>query len=437
MIWAPTPGAIINAIRTLARSVKSLALPTGIGDDHPGDGVEPVAVMPDLHVLPGIWSAHVGYGMLLDRLRAGLGLTTASRGQERVPNLLPVPYDWRLSNRYNGRRLKTIVEPALEQWRGQGPAFADARLIFVCHSMGGLVARWYVEREGGAEHTRKIITIGTPHRGAVRSLQQLVNGVERRLGPIGIDLTQLARTLPAMYQLLPEYAAIESNRGLVKTIECTVPELAAGMVADGMRFYDELNEERTIAYDLHPVVGFGQPTGTTARISGPSVEMLDAIEGEDEGGDATVPRLSATPKALAPDHPSVVPVAEQHGALQSNSAVLDVLHGVLTASPVVRRAPAPIKVRVAIDDLVIAGEPTPIVARPLEDERVALRVDAIDERGATAATITLRPVGGFRGILPGLQPGLHRVMVRGVGTVASQVSPVTRPVLAWDPRDTT
>ena len=27
--------------------------------------------------------------------------------------ILPVPYDWRLSNRYNGKRLVEIVEPVL------------------------------------------------------------------------------------------------------------------------------------------------------------------------------------------------------------------------------------------------------------------------------------------------------------------------------------
>lgn len=53
MVWALTPGAIVDGIRTFGRSVKSLALPGGIGDEHPEDGVEPVSVMPDLHALPG------------------------------------------------------------------------------------------------------------------------------------------------------------------------------------------------------------------------------------------------------------------------------------------------------------------------------------------------------------------------------------------------
>jgi pimeloyl-ACP methyl ester carboxylesterase len=433
MIWAPTPGAIVDGIRTFGGSLRSLALPEGIGDQHPGDGVQPVAVMPDLHVLPGIWTAHIGYGRLLSTLRDRLGLVDSGGDRETAANLLAVPYDWRLSNRCNGRRLKTIVEPALERWRELGSVYEDAKLVFLCHSMGGLVARWYVEREGGADITRKVITLGTPHRGAVRSLEQLVNGVHRRIGPIGLDLTRFARTLPSMYQLLPEYACIEAGGALVKTTERTIPELEAELVADGMRFHDELDEAKATGYDLHPIVGFGQPTGTTARIDGTRIELLDTIEGEDDPGDSTVPRLSAAPKAMRPDDPSIVPFAEQHGALQSNSAVLDFLRGVLTAKRIVRRAGAQIELGVAIDDVALAGEPVPLVARPLGGERVALRVDAIDERGTKAVTIELRPVASFRGTLPGLRPGLYRVVVGGAGATAALVSQVTRPLLVWEP----
>lgn len=35
----------------------------------------------------------------------------------------------------------------------------------IAHSMGGLVARWYVEELGGSENVNKLITLATPHRG--------------------------------------------------------------------------------------------------------------------------------------------------------------------------------------------------------------------------------------------------------------------------------
>ena len=156
-------------------------------------------------------------------------------------------------------------------------------MVFICHSMGGLVARWYIQREGGAEITRKLITLGTPHRGAVSSLEQLVNGVRKGPGPFGLDLTEFARSLPSTHQLLPEYACLESAGGLAKTTEMALPELSAGMVADGMRFHQELDDEANPSwgrvFDLHPIQGQNQQTVTTARLSGGRVVALPGDRG--------------------------------------------------------------------------------------------------------------------------------------------------------------
>lgn len=263
LIWAPSAGAVLRAIATLGQSLKELELPDGIGDEHPDDGVQPVGLMPDLHVLPGLWSANIGYDALLHWLRSRFHLIEAPQDDpDRFANLLPIPYDWRLSNRYNARRLKSLVEPALEKWRSQNSAFEEAKVVFICHSMGGLVARWYIDREGGAEITRKLITLGTPHRGALNALEKLVNGVPVGLGPLALKLTRFARSLPSLYQLLPEYACIEAPSGLVKTTETPVPDLPAHMIDDAMRFHSQLDETQANAYDLHPIVGFRQPTKT-------------------------------------------------------------------------------------------------------------------------------------------------------------------------------
>ena len=214
-IWAPSAGAVWKAIRSFGASIQCLTLPVDLGDDHPGDGVEALALMPDLHVLPGILSANIGYDRLLAWLMQRFKLVLADPKDFATPgNLLPFAYDWRLSCRYNAPRLKQVVEPALERWRALDNANRDARLIFICHSMGGLVARWYLEQEGGAAHTCKLITIGTPHRGAVAALQQLVNGVEKTVGPLRLELTRFARSLPSAHQLLPQYACLETDAGL-------------------------------------------------------------------------------------------------------------------------------------------------------------------------------------------------------------------------------
>src|SRR5262249_40000667 len=124
-------------------------------------------------------------------------------------NLLPLAYDWRLPNRYTARCITRKIQPALERWRAQGGPYADARVGLVCRSMGGLVARWYLDPCGGAAVARKLITLGTPYRGAAKALEQLVNGVRPGVGPLAADLTGFALSLPSMHQLLPAYACLE------------------------------------------------------------------------------------------------------------------------------------------------------------------------------------------------------------------------------------
>lgn len=440
LVWAPSAGAALRAIATFSHSIRGLALEEGIGDNPAGDGVTPVSLMPDLHVLPGIWSWNIGYDALLGWLRSWFALVDAPPGEPQRPaNLVVVPYDWRLSNRYNGRRLKSMVEPALERWRSQGGEFADAKLVFVCHSMGGLVARWYLDKEGGAELTRRLVTLGTPYRGALNALDQLVNGVRKGIGPFKLNLTAFARGLPSTYQLLPEYACLETLSGLAKTTETSLPaELSPELVADGMRFHEELDEAAArgdAGYDLHPIVGFRQPTWTTARLSGGLLEPAYTIQEEDEGGDATVPRLAAAPKGLRPDSPAIRWIADQHGALQSNQAALDELEGVLTAKPVVHRAPTGITLGVQLDDVVLAGEPVPVEATVSGGERVGLQARVFDEQPQPVAAATLRPSGErYRGWLGPFPAGAYRVVVGGVGATAARVEPVTSAVLVWDSR---
>ncbi len=41
----------------------------------------------------------------------------------------------------------------------------DRKIDIIAHSMGGLDARWYIEKLGGDEYVDKLITLGTPHTG--------------------------------------------------------------------------------------------------------------------------------------------------------------------------------------------------------------------------------------------------------------------------------
>jgi len=432
LVWAPSAGAALRAIGTFGRSIKRLQLPDDIGHSHPGDGVEAAGLMPDLHVLPGIWTPVKGYDVLLERLRS-LGYRDVSKDLAAPPgNLLLLGYDWRLSNRYTGQWIGSHVEHALERWRAQGGCYADARVVFVCHSMGGLVARWYIERCGGKDITRKLITLGTPYRGAARALEQLVNGVHQGLGPFAIDLTRFARSLPSMHQLLPEYACIERDRDLAKTTETSVPELRTTVINATMNFHTELSHAEAARPDslagTHPIVGFGQATATTARICGRRVISSDTYRGQDLAGDATVPIVGACRADVPMTSPLLRRICDKHGNLQRNKAALDEIEGILAARPVdVRADEDSADVAVSLPELIVAGEELPVSVQFSGSRRASLRLAITDESERLVEARVMRPPAATR--ITDLPPGAYTVSVTGL---SQGVSAVSSTVLVWD-----
>jgi hypothetical protein len=426
LVWAPSGGAALRAIATFGRSLRDLQLPAGIGDDHPGDGVAPVALMPDLHVLPGIWTPLKGYDAVVKRLERN-GFSQTAKDPDAPPgNLVLFPYDWRLSNRYNGNRLKSVVEPALDRWRAQGGVHADAKICFVCHSMGGLVARWFM-KEGGADLTRKLITLGTPYRGAANSLDQLAHGAVRA----GLNLTDFARSLPSSYQLLPSYACVDRNEALVTLGELdNIPGLDIQRVRDAMLFAKELEDaESDFALDdvRHALTGIEQTTLTTARITAESVTMLESYQGKILAGDGTVPAVSA-PKGIRLDSPLLGRIGEKHGSLQANDAVLDAVIGAINAVPLTPMAagegPVP---DVVLADVVDAGQDLTVTVSLESDE--AIKVSLFSEAnldGELDLRVPRKSGSEFRTTFADLAPGAYIVRV----TTASG-STVDTPTLVW------
>jgi pimeloyl-ACP methyl ester carboxylesterase len=436
LVWAPSAGSALRVIGTFGASIKQLQLPTDIGDGHPGDGVQPVALMPDLHVLPRIWTPVKGYDRLLSRLRS-LGYRKLSGDPGAPPsNLIPFPYDWRLSCRYNGQRLAATIGPALERWRAQGGPYADARVVLVCHSMGGLIARWYIEKCGGAETTRKLITLGTPYRGAARSLDQLVNGSHKGLGPFGLNLTGFARSMPSLHQLLPEYACIVQGDDLVKTTDITLPELDAQKVSDAARFHAQLRDAEAQRPDslraTHAILGIGQRTATTARLANGHIELADTYQGKELFGDATVPIVAACRADVSMDSNTLRRVPDKHGNLQRNSAALDEMEGILTASDIIVKAAKRVGLRVDVPEFALAGQDITIEVTPSEYLRHTLHVTVTNEGGTLVEARDLRTARGtITTTIDDLTPGAYTIEVTGTGPV-SPYAPVSSSTLIWE-----
>jgi len=70
------------------------------------------------------------------------------------------------------------------------------RIDLVCHSLGGLVARAYLQQLGGARRVDHCITLGTPHQGTYNAYW-LASRVGRELRPDSALLARLESSRPA------------------------------------------------------------------------------------------------------------------------------------------------------------------------------------------------------------------------------------------------
>jgi pimeloyl-ACP methyl ester carboxylesterase len=142
---------------------------------------------------------------------------TQDGGYTRVEGAGPVPeapffpfsYDWRQSCADDAKRLSEFIESVAK--RTGDPA---VKVDIVAHSMGGLVARYYILYGGknvlgekdpvptyeGAAHVRKLVMLGTPNMGCVSSLLALVDGCRVGMARIPPDLIA---TMPSMIELMP------------------------------------------------------------------------------------------------------------------------------------------------------------------------------------------------------------------------------------------
>jgi len=427
-IWSVSAGALVNAIRTLGKSLRRLQLPAGIGDNRPDDGVSATALLTSLHVIPGLWSPITGYDGLLNFLRSPrFQLVEADPRDTRViPNLISFPYDWRLSNRFNGRLLTRVAVEALERWRAQ-PGMGEAKLVLICHSMGGLVARWFAEQEGGAELIRALITIGTPHRGALKALTNLVNGLEPGIGPLRIPLTELVRSLPSLYQMLPQYDCLVSEFGRTRLCKEPAVGLDARMLADADAFHEAIAGAETLPYELHKIVGIRQPTPTTARLAGTKVVPLVEIDDKNQGGDGTVPVLAAEP--VAGRGQTVHSIADQHGELQGTRSLLDLVDGILSRQNIIWQAAVPSAFGVEMAD-VWSTEQEPSLQVTDRQNRLLVTLRD-DEDRQVLGPMPVPPEGKFNfGRLP---EGGYRAFVASPNPDGP--SPVTKPFLVMEPAE--
>jgi len=317
-IWLDIPGLIHN--------------PFGIGSAleqlfeqmrYPNDDLEPAGVMDQLIFLPPLFKQEQYIRLIHVFEEWGYHYSESGKAAPD-PAVYPFAYDWRQDNRISARQLAERIQ-TLKQ------AHPGAQAWIVAHSNGGIIARWYIEKEGGKEHVSRLFLLASPWDGAPKSIQALQDGLDifflRLFNQYGVRqlLRQTALTFPSFYQLIPAHLPFlqKTNGETYNPFQdlrwLDLPE-QQHRLADAYKFYRELGVQSSV--ETLCFFGIKQPTVSRGIASLSAEGKIEEIEWAlDEEGDGTVPIHSA----LHPHAAQNLPYAAGHGDLYIHPALLDKL----------------------------------------------------------------------------------------------------------------
>ncbi|WP_082526752.1 hypothetical protein [Kitasatospora sp. MBT63] len=305
--------------------------------------IEPTGLLNVAECLPGFGRAQP-YNELVSELRHAAVHRSA---------VLPFPYDWRLPVEHNGGLLAGAARRHLDAWR-QHPAHrhyldghpeaGPARLVFVAHSMGGLLVRELMRHDGLRTDIRAVMTVGTPFSGSVKAAVMLNSGKGAPLPLPRTVLRDAARSMPGVYDLLPSYRALDL--GLDSRVPTAEDLVALGgrrdLVEDALRRRE--GRQSITLPDHSMVVGLGERTLQSYHMAGDAAVGMEEIlerdprdhrvlfhpdgrpRRENRKGDGTVYQFAAH---LPGSGERPVHVHQEHGALARSRTVLDLARGML------------------------------------------------------------------------------------------------------------
>ncbi|CAM5425252.1 esterase/lipase family protein [Streptomyces pilosus] len=112
-------------------------------------------------------------------------LSQHGRQQIESLNYSPLTCDIRIAAELLGRHIEQVCERT-----------GSRRVDVVGHSLGGLIARYYVQRLGGDTRVRTLVTLGTPHTGTRVAPLANAHPIVRQMRPGSPVLEELARPAP-------------------------------------------------------------------------------------------------------------------------------------------------------------------------------------------------------------------------------------------------
>jgi hypothetical protein len=343
--------------------------------------------------------------------------------------LLEFPYDWRRSISDSATKLAGAAEMHLKSWRNHARGHPEARLWLVCHSLGGLVARYFTEILEGRQITHETITLGTPHYGSLDALAALANGDGFPFRLLAQQVRALARSMPSMYEMIPRYACVTNvHENTPRRLSATDIDALGGLVGLAQaaeqthRALDEASTA-TAACPVRTRVGITQPTAQTCTIMAGIATLHESIEGEDRRGDGRVYRDAATPIGVRSD-----PIPQRHGRLASAPEAIAYVHAALTERPQGPPMAALGGIGMDVPGTIEAGGQ--LLLRIVGDPSQRVRCNAIDQDSGrqVAAAVALANDGILTARLTIPRPGVYSIQAKSGG-----YSAVGEIILATEP----
>ncbi|MFK4150910.1 esterase/lipase family protein [Streptomyces fungicidicus] len=111
----------------------------------------------------------------------------AQHGRQQIESLnySPLTCDIRIAAELLGRHIEQVCERT-----------GSRQVDVVGHSLGGLIARYYVQRLGGDTRVRTLVTLGTPHSGTRVAPLANAHPIVRQMRPGSPVLEELAQPAP-------------------------------------------------------------------------------------------------------------------------------------------------------------------------------------------------------------------------------------------------
>ncbi|MCM2389398.1 esterase/lipase family protein [Streptomyces albipurpureus] len=154
-------------------------------------------------------------------------------------NYSPLTCDIRAAAELLGRHIEEISDRT-----------GQSRVDIVGHSLGGLIARYYIQCLGGDLRVRTLVTLGTPHSGTTVAPLASAHPIVRQMRPGSSVIEELSRPAPGCRtRFVSFWSDLDQLMSPVETARLDHPDLNAENV--------QVSGVGHLALPVHPAVAAG------------------------------------------------------------------------------------------------------------------------------------------------------------------------------------